>query len=153
MRKIGDYTARGTISETETLAGSPQKIPLFDGKFTTGYRVTAFKVWGSDFGGLDNGEIVAKLSKNEFGTTDASNFLRADDDNQIGWAGAGGAPSMFTEQVSIIDPDNMIIEDLYVYAHTTGTAADAVNYLIEMEKYAISDWQGALGMARDRQQE
>ena len=83
MKKIGHYTARGTISETDTLAGAPQKIPLFDGSFKTGYRVIGFQVWGSDFGGADNAEIVAKLSKNDDGSTAAETFLRADDDNQI----------------------------------------------------------------------
>jgi hypothetical protein len=153
MKKIGMYTARGTISETETTSGDPQKIPLFDGKFTTAYRVIAFHIWGSDFGGLDNGELVAKLSKNEFGSTAADSFLRADDDNQIAWAGAGGSTAKWDQQVSVVDPDNLIVEDLYVYAHTTGTTGDAINYLVEMEKYSISDWQGALAMSRDRAQE
>jgi len=153
MKKIGEYTARGTISETKTIAGLPQKIPLFDGKFTTGYRVVSFQVWGSDFGGASNSDCVGKLSKNEFGSTAAETFLRADDDNQIAWAGAGGAVAQFNEQASIIDMDNMIVEDLFVYVHTTGTQADPINYLIKMEKYEITDWQGALTMARDKAQE
>ena len=153
MKKIGEYTARGTISETKTIAGTPQKIPLNDGLFTTAYRVVEFKVWGSDYGGASNSDCVAKLSKNEFGSTAAETFLRADDDNQIAWAGAGGAVAQFDQQASIIDLDNLIVEDLFVYAHTTGTQADPINYLIKMEKYEITDWQGALTMARDRQQE
>ena len=152
MKKIGEYTARGTISETDTINGKPQKIPLFDGSFETGYRVVEFHVWGSDYGGADNAEIVAKLSKNDIGSTAAESFLRADDDNQIAWAGAGGGVAKFDQQASIVDPDNLIVEDLYVYAHTTATQADPINYLVVMEKYQITDWQGALAMARDRAQ-
>ena len=58
----------------------------------------------------------------------------------------------FDQQASIVDPDNLVVEDLYVYGHTTGTQADAINYLVRMEKYEITDWQGALAMARDRAQ-
>ena len=37
MKKIGEYTARGIITSNNV-----EQIHLFDGKFTTGYRVTKF---------------------------------------------------------------------------------------------------------------
>ena len=153
MKKIGEYTARGIVSETDTEAGTPQKIPLFDGTFETGYRIVGFKVWGANYGSSStNPDVIGKLSKNGIGSTGASNFMRADDDNQIAWAvsaaGLDGGGNPFAD--SIIDKDNLVVEDLYVYVRCTGTASNPVNYLIEMEKYAISDWQGALAMARDR---
>ena len=37
MKKIGEYTAKGIVSEDNTTAGTPQKIPLFDGSFTVSY--------------------------------------------------------------------------------------------------------------------
>ena len=153
MKKIGDYTARGIVSETETEAGTPQKIPLFDGSFRTAYRVIDFKIWGSSFSSGNEGDAVGKLSKNDLGVTTSDNFLRADDDNQIAWAASQGDTDHFISESSIIDRDNLIVEDLYVYARTRGTASNAINYLIEMEKYSITDWQGALSMSRDRAQE
>ena len=155
MKKIGDYTARGIVSETETEAGLPQKIPLFDGSFKTGYRVVGFRIWASTYSGSSNPDCIGKLSKNDSGVTAAANFMRADDDNQIAWSASAGSADGglgFAEQ-SVIDRDNLIVEDLYVYVRTTGTTTDAINYIIEMEKYSISDWQGALSMARDRAQE
>ena len=156
MKKIGEYTARGIVTETDTEAGTPQKIPLFDGSFKTAYRVTSFKIWGSNFSSTSiNPDVLGKLSKNDIGSTGASTFFRADDDNQIAWATSasglesGGSP--FAE--SIIDLDNMIVEDLYVYVRSLGANTIAVNYLVTMEKYEITDWQGALTMARDRAQE
>ena len=153
MKKIGQYTARGIIDEPDTTAGNPQKIPLFDGRFDTGYRITGFKIWSSDYSSSSAPDVIGKLSKNDDGSTASASFMRADDDNQIAWStsagatDAGGAP--FGE--SIIDRDNMVIEDLYVYAR--GSAAGTViNYLVEMDKFEISDWQGALAMARDRAQ-
>ena len=153
MKKIGEYTARGIVSEADTTAGNPQKIPLFDGSFTTGYRVVEFKIWGTSWGSSSAPDCIGKLSKNDDGTTAANNFMRADDDNQIAWATSAGSTDQGGAPLddSIIDPDNMIIEDLYVYVRAS-TDANAVNYIVRLEKYEISDWQGALAMARDRAQ-
>ena len=153
MKKIGEYTARGVVSEVNTTDGNPQEIPLFDGRFDTAYRVVEFYIWGSDFGSSAGPDCIGKLSKNDDGVTSAADFMRADDDNQIAWATSGastdGGSAPFAE--SIIDPDNLIVEDLYVYARSTNTeTSDPINYLIVMEKYEITDWQGALSMARDR---
>lgn len=152
MKKIGEYTARGIITEEQTTAGNPQKIPLFDGSFKTGYRVTGFKIWSANYGSSTAPDCIGKLSKNDDGDTSITNFMRADDDNQIAWAASAG----FTEggdgfaEGPIIDRDNLVIEDLYVYCRSFGT--QTVNYLVEMDKYEITDWQGALAMARDRAQ-
>lgn len=156
MKKIGEYTARGVVSEDDTTNGNPQKIPLFDGRFDTAYRVVDFRIWGTDWSSATNPDVIGKLSKNDVGSAGAGAFMRADDNNQIAWAvsqgssDAGGGP--FNEG-PIIDPDNMVVEDLYVYARGLNTTTtDPINYLVVMEKYDISDWQGALTMARDRAQ-
>ena len=156
MKKIGSYTARGVVTEAETEAGTPQKIPLFDGSFKTAYRITEFKIWGADFSISKKPDCIGKLSKNDNSVTAAANFMRADDDNQIAWATTSGdidsgVRGGFSE--SIIDKDNLVVEDLFVYVRSNDANTDKVNYLIEMEKYSITDWQGALSMARDRQQE
>ena len=153
MKKIGDYTARGIVTEEETEAGTPQKIPLFDGTFKTGYRVTKFSVWSSSLNTSSNADAYGKLSKNDLGVTSAANFMRADDDNQIAWAGvAGSTDSINSPEFSLVDRDNLIVEDLYVYVRTAGSGI-AINYLVEMEKFEITEWRGALAMARDKAQE
>ena len=153
MKKIGEYTARGIVSEDQTTAGNPQKIPLFDGSFKTAYRVTGFRVWGSDISSSSSHDCVGKLSKNNDGSTSASSFFRADDDNQIAWAGQNGdVDSVSSNMETVIDRDNMVVEDLYVYARVRAGSGTAINYLVEMDKYEITDWQGALAMARDRAQ-
>jgi hypothetical protein len=155
MKKIGTYTARGIVNESETTAGNPQLITLMDGRFDTAYKVTAFKIWSSQVDATSAAGCVGKLSKNPDGVTAATNFFRADDGNQIAWAVSGhsadaGSAGQFGE--SILDPDNLIIEDLYVYARSAGDTTDPINYLIEMEKYDITESRGALTMARDRAQ-
>jgi hypothetical protein len=153
MKKIGEYTARGIVSETDTEAGNPQRIPLFDGSFKTAYRVTSFRVWGSDFSNNSNSDCIGKLSKNDDGVTAAVNFMRADDDNQIAWAVSAAQSDAGGQTIDdmIIDRDNLVVEDLYVYVRCPN-ATTPINYLVEMEKYEITDWQGALAMARDRAQ-
>ena len=152
MKKIGIYTARGIVSENDTGAGTPQKIPLFDGSFKTAYRVVEFKIWASTFAGASDADVIGKLSKNAIGVTAVNDFFRADDDNQVAWAGSEGDTDSWRTATAIVDPDNLIVEDLYVYVRGRGSADYAVNYLITMEKYEISDWQGALAMARDKAQ-
>jgi len=156
MKKIGEYTARGIVTEVDTEAGTPQKITLFDGSFKTAYRVREFYIWGSDWGVSAGPDIIGKLSKNDLGITTSFNFMRADDDNQIAWASANGSTDQGGSTPfdnGLVDPDNLIVEDLYVYARTAGTNTRAINYLVIMDKYEITDWQGALTMARDKAQE
>ena len=127
---------------------------MFDGRFDTAYRITDFKIWGSDWSADNNPDAIGKLSKNDDGSTAQASFFRADDDNQIAWAVTGGSVEsghvVFDD--SIVDLDNLVVEDLYVYVRNRGGNALPVNYLVTMEKYEISDWQGALAMARDRAQ-
>ena len=153
MKKIGMYTARGIVSEADTTSGNPQLIPLYDGSFKTAYRVIEFKIWGSDWSTGATPDGIGKLSKNSIGSTGAATFMRADDDNQIAWATTSGVTEAGQHNFldSIIDPDNLVVEDLFVYVrHTAPDTSVPLNYLVIMEKYEISESQGALLMARDR---
>ena len=154
MKKIGNYTARGIVTEGDTEAGTPQKIPLFDGSFKTAYRVVGFHIWGASYGSSTQPDCIGKLSKNDDGATGTSNFMRADDDNQIAWAwfGASTDTGGSSSQDPVIDPDNLIVEDLYVYGRSNSGTTAPINYMVLLEKYEISDWRGALAMARDRAQ-
>ena len=150
MKKIGEYTARGQVSEDLTEQGIPDKITLFDGRFDTGYRVTDFKIWTSNV--LAGTAAAAKLSTSGTSSTARADFFRADKNDQIAWAVTemttdGGTSGGFAD--AIVDFDNLIIEDLYVYVRCE-THETPINYMITMEKYEITDWKGALAMARDR---
>ena len=150
MKKIGEYTARGQVSEDLTEQGIPDKITLFDGRFNTGYRVTDFKIWTSNV--LAGTAAAAKLSTSGTSSTARADFFRADKNDQIAWAVTemttdGGTSGGFAD--AIVDFDNLVIEDLYVYVRCE-THETPINYMITMEKYEITDWKGALAMARDR---
>jgi len=142
MKKIGEYTMRGRVPKDS----NSNRILLDDGRFDTGYRVVDFIVAPRDPNNSAE-DINAKL------TTEPVTTLgwRWDDNTQIAWAVSEnrvvGSP-VFGR--SIIDPDNLIVQDLFIQCENSGS--DDVNYLIKLEKYDFTDAQGALAMVRNRSQ-
>lgn len=146
------YTARGQLSEDESETYGPHRVLLWDGRWDTAWKVISFRVFGASSGGNTTGDAMGKLCTSNRCERGPGDFFNADDPREIAWSqnsgsldsGAGGG---FGEQ--IIDRDNFIIEDLWVYIRGVSDAQD-INYVIEMEQYNISDWEGAMLMARDR---
>ena len=117
-------------------------------RFDTAYRVTKFVV-----GGVDTTSTTSPDCNGVLGTTEdsVSNQWNWSLNDQIGWASLRAIDaSSIGDPFSLVDKDNMIVEDLYIYANSNG--GSDINYYIEMEKYDISEWQGALAMVRNRSQ-
>ena len=148
MKKTGTYTVVGSMGiSTTSIGGDRKRIILDDGNFKTGFRITKFYVWALD------GECHGTLSTVFEGgvSTSAGDYMMdAGDNTQIAWASspASGAGPLAD---GIVDPDNLVIEDLFIRGDAT-SASQPWNYYIEMEKYDITDWQGALAMVRNRAQ-
>lgn len=158
MKKIGTYTIRGSASENESEAtysyGNGIRIPLFDGRFDTGYRVVEFYVWPQDFSGSGPPDVLGKLCTSGNCEITANAFFDAGDNREVAWSAGLGQTDGNTGVLGqgVIDPDNLVVEDLYFYARgATDTAK--VNYLAILEKYEIPEWTGALTMAKDRAQD
>ena len=151
MKKIGEYTIRGMSNETESESGSPKRIDLFDGTFKTAYRVIEFSVWGATYATSTHPDCIGKLGTTGDLEEQSVNFMNAGEQREIAWAGMSASTDSWSSQDSIIDPDNLIVEDLYVYVRNVSDAEN-INYMIKMEKYAITDWQGALAMVRNKAQ-
>jgi len=151
MKKIGMFTARGKTTENESESDNPKKIELFDGRFDTAYRVVEFYVWGADMSASGNIDVSGKLATSKNVSDVPTDFWNADDGREIAWAGsAGSLDTGFNAPMgAIIDPENLIVEDLYVFGRAPSDTA-GINYMIVIEKYEISDWTGALTMAKDR---
>ena len=146
MKKIGEYTARGQLLE-----GTVIKIILFDGQFDTAYKVTKFEIWAGDISSSSN-DVAAKLSTVNVGAMPSSgDMMNAADNREIAWSAAQAGTAAFNNLASIVDPDNLVVEDLYVTGQSGGTDIQ-INYLITMEKYDITDSLGALAMVRNRSQ-
>ena len=147
MKKTGTYTLRGRVPHlTET------RIILFDGNFDTGYVVRSFQVFPHDFTAASDQTILGRL-----GTTDGLPLVRetfwdASDNRQIAWCAVDGDgfEAMTPGQSAIIDPDNFIVEDLFITC-LNGDDTES-NYIIVLEKYDTTDSRGALAMVRNRSQ-
>jgi len=144
MKKVGSYTARGIITSNNV-----EQIHLFDGRFDTGYRITKFimVITDPDNSGVDCFGILS--TQETPGTTwDLGKGY------QIGWASmyaAGSATGPQAFPFNLVDRDNLVIQDLFIYAETNAAAAQC-NYYIEMDKYDITEARGALTMAADKQE-
>lgn len=155
MKKIGTYTIRGSASETESEAtsshGNGIRIPLFDGRFDTGYKIVEFYVWPQNFSGSSQPDVLGKLTTSGDCSPNAADFFNAGDNREIAWSAGLGQTDGNTGVMgqAVIDPDNLVVEDLYFFARG-GTDTAQVNYLAVLEKYEISEWRGALSMAKDR---
>lgn len=139
LKKIGEYTTRGQLEDQTT-----KKIQLFDGRFDTGFKVVEFIV-------ASNTLTVGRESYGTLSTEYFTNDLWDWSDNiQIAWAASqfvnDGGQGPFT----LVDPDNLVVEDLYIRGLESGDGT--LNYFIRLEKYDITDWQGALSMVRNKSQ-
>lgn len=142
MKKIGDvYSCRGQIP-----VNTPNvRIYLFDGRFDTGWRIESLTIVNST--PLTGPEFQLILSTEEL--TD-SVTVDWNEQPQIGLA-TWNAPATGATPTSWVDPDNLIIEDLFLSSR--GSEDDTyLNYMITMQKYKVSDWKGALAMVRNRSQ-
>lgn len=148
MKKIGQYTVRGHSKSTTT-----KRIILNDGRFDTGYVVTKFEVIISD---PDNSGVdtYGVLLVDEPGSP-TNVIWDLESNRQIGWAsmpsngGATGPPGV---TFNLVDRDNLIIEDLFIYGETNAGGLNDFNYYIELDKYEFTDSIGALAMVRNRSQ-
>tara|TARA_Y100000004_G_scaffold191426_1_gene250207 strand:- start:89 stop:547 length:459 start_codon:yes stop_codon:yes gene_type:complete len=136
MGKKGRRVLMGDL-ETGTYNGLENRIQLFDGKFTTGFRIVEFKI--APTGPTNPLEIISKIS-----TEPKSNLAewRWRDVKELAWA-SWNAPtnSRHTLYVNIRD-ENMVVEDLWISAYTPGEGT-TLNYEITLEKYEFPAWTGA----------
>ena len=153
-KSLGTYTARGIVTEEFTRAGKPDRVRLFDGTFETAYVVKDFYAIPVDFTGANQPDFVLKLATSPNIDHDPALFCDPSDSREIAWAGCVGSNGSWADQASAVDPDNMIVEDLWIYANNvTVDETTPCGYMIVMEKYEITDAQGAIAMSRDRANE
>lgn len=154
MKKMGDLTMRGKIEVDSNSTGFTERLQMFDGRFDTAYKVTRFVV--STNAANAGSDCIGKLSTEEpADPTDA--FWDWSKNVEIGWAaftmdatvtpGEGWATNN-----NMVDRENLIVQDLFITVRTRDITDPFVNYYIELEKYDITDSQGALAMVRNRAQ-
>ena len=134
--KKGIRVLTGSIL-ANTYQGSENHIQLFDGRFTTGYRIVDFKI-AAEYP-LNAGEWISKISTEPKSTI--AQWIWSDV-QEIAWAKYDQAVLFTGTQMSVIRPDNMAVEDLWISAYSTSESGN-LNYEITLEKYEFPAWTGA----------
>ena len=148
MKAIGDiYVVRGTILEGTS---NTKRITLFDGRFDIAYKVTKLVIAGIRADDTSS-DCVAVLMTEDTGRN--ADFWDWSDGREIGWAStdhrtADGVLQSF----SLVDPDNLVVEDLFITVANRSGSNPSVNYYIEMQKFDISENLGVIAMVRNRSQ-
>ena len=133
--KGGRKIMRGQIN-AGTYNGSENRIQLFDGKFTTGYRILSFKI--APISPATSQEMIGKL------TTEPKASISAwywEDIQELAWAHWGA--DKYQDSWSNVRDDNMVIEDLWISIYNETLDGSSCNYEIVLEKYEFPAWDGA----------
>ena len=150
MKKIGEYTCRGQMDGENNLT----RILLFDGRFDTAYKLVDFRIAPQDVKTAANdvvGKVVTDFSTS--GSIQDGGIWNWDDNREIAWCSTEMRVSFgpsFTN--TTVDPDNLIVDDVYVTYGYSGTDDIPCNIYLKFEKYDISEFRGALAMVRNRSQ-
>ena len=153
MKKIGEYTFRGQLEGQSTGVPVWTRLQLFDGSFKTAYKVTEFIVASKDAGSAN--DVVGKLATEEINisTIGLASSWNWQDNREIAWASTENeVTSVRLPSFSLVDPDNLVVEDLFITVTNNVGSGELVNYFIKMEKYDITEYQGALAMVRSKSQ-
>ena len=145
MKKCGDqYTVRGQLTHNTT----NNRIVLFDGRFDTGYVIEKIEI--SSRNPTDGDECQLKV-KTESGSETLA-YWNWSSNTEIAWASWGTPVGTRWGYTSIVDPDHIVVEDLYLDVYTTNDPGEPINYMMTMQKYEFPEWSGALAMVRNRSQ-
>lgn len=148
MKSLGRFTVRGQVLES----GTPHQIRLFDGKYKTAYKIIEFTVFGATSSTSSNPDVMGKLGTTANLNATNVNFFNAADTRELAWSGAAGSSdTMFNSPPArVLDPDNLVVEDLYIYVRSVGI--EPVNYLIVLEKLDVGLTQGMYTLVQNNSQ-
>ena len=136
------HTLRGTLTNTEK-----RRLIVDDGQFTQAHRVKAFYIFPVD---LSSGaaDVQGVLAIDEDGLQ--VNW-RADDNRQIGWSSTTMSTSnALNNFTSIIDPDHIIVRDLWV---TASSGSGDINFMVELEPVTITEDHAVLALLKEVSQD
>jgi len=139
-KRDGDLVLMGQLP-----GNTKKRFNLFDGKFTTGYKIKSFKI--VDYAMTASYECMGVLSTTERSVSALTDWA---DVEQVAWA-QYLAPTTNTTNEFTVRPDSIILEDLYLDVYATNDNR-LINYQIILEKYEFTAWDGAGNMVRNQSQ-
>jgi hypothetical protein len=136
-------TLRGQVQE-----GQVKRLVVDDGRLNHGYRVVSFHV--APRNPSDSaGDVYGTLSLDY----DSPALWEFGDNRQIGWA-AAQVDQRPLAPFSLIDPDHVVIMDLYIQGLVgSTTTTDLINYLIVLEPVELTDDEAIMTLIKERSQD
>lgn len=133
-------TLRGQLTDTNV-----KQIVVDDGRLNYGYIVREFYAWVNG-ASADGVYVVLGKEYDMVAGGDAS------DGRQIAWAGNAWSTGtgLTAGAFSVIDPDHVVIQDLYIQRINPN---DAANYLIVLEERQLTDDESILQLIKERSQD
>jgi len=143
MKKIGEYTCKGKVDSRQ-----PTRIQLFDGRFDTAFVIKKFETCNENPNLAQEWRALISTQATAAGAPPTFDWS---DNTQLAWSWGGGSGTSATfSMIGVTDPENLVVQDIWIIADESAT--DQVNYMIQMEKYDISDARGALAMVANYSQ-
>lgn len=133
------HTLRGRVLAQET-----KRLIIDDGMLNMGHRVVEFHVWATGIASSEDPECILGLKSSMKGDWDAS------DNRQIGWAGQTTSSTSRIMSFNLLDPDNIVIQDLFIYNRAD---TEPANYMVIIEPVTLSDDQAVLQLIKERSQD
>ena len=134
--RSGIHTLRGTLELPMT---EPRRVALFNGSFTSNFKVIDIQIFPSEI--INNDAIVILHFDNVLKTA-----ASAKDNAQFGWANIDG----LAQDWSYVDPDHVIVNDIHLSAISAGPGS--INYVVKLERITTSLSQSILDEVKNRQQ-
>jgi hypothetical protein len=125
-----------------------KRLVVDDGRINVAYKVISFYVVGRNPSDA-SGDVYGTLSLDY----DAPVTWEFKDNRQIGWASTQ-VDQRPTSPFSLIDPDHIVVRDLYVQGQLAGSGgSELINYFVELEQVEISDDEAVLALIKERSQD
>lgn len=143
MKRERVRTLRGQIEVTAGGTGK-QQIIVDDGLLNRGYKVIGFYVWENSGSPTQFNATLSMLPSLAADDMDASN------NSQIGWVWQGSSTNGWSWKEYILDPDHIIVRDLYVTLKDA--ANDKYNFMVVVEQMSITPDEAIMSIIKEESQ-
>lgn len=134
-------TLRGTVDN-----GVIKRLIIDDANFNRGFKVTKFEIFPVDMssGSADCSGVLALDQRG------ATQDWYCEDNTQIAWSSTTMSTTFsVNNKTDIIDPEHVVVRDLFIVAYTSNTALPKINYLVELEEVRLTDDQAVLQLIKE----
>lgn len=116
-----------------------RRLLTYDQNLNYAYKVLKFEI-------MPSGASLLQDSQATLGLDEDVNTINFGDNRQIGWAVLNS-----NQYYSIVDPDHLVIGDLYL---NIAVAQDVImNYMVTIEQVEVSDVEAVMTLIKERSQD